>query len=78
MVKKPYPRNRDIGEAIIAVLAKNPLLHPADLYLNVVEELERRGFYAGLVTEKRVWRVYEEMVRKGEMYDVLDVVTRKR
>ncbi len=73
-MKKPYPRNRDIGEAIARVLAENPLIHPAELYGEVVVRLEEMGFYAGLVTEKRVWRVYEMMVRRGEIYDVLDVV----
>ncbi len=73
-MKKPYPRNSDIGEAILRVLAEKPLIHPADLYGEVVAKLEEMGFYAGLVTEKRVWRVYEGMVKRREIYDILDVV----
>ncbi|RLF21976.1 MAG: hypothetical protein DRN15_10245 [Thermoprotei archaeon] len=74
MRKKPYPRNSDIKQAIMKVISWNPLLHPSELVSAVKEELEREGFYPGLVTEKRIWRLYEELVKKKVMYDVLGVV----
>jgi len=75
LVKKlRYPRNSDIAEAIVRALSENPLMHPSELYDEVLERLRAKKFYVGLVTPKRVWRVYEEMVRRGEIYDVLDVV----
>lgn len=77
MRKLDYPRNDDIAEAILAVLSKNPLISPADFVEEVIKELKERGFYTNLVNAKRVWRIYESMVRKGTIYDVLDVVKRK-
>ena len=73
MVKKPYPRNDDIAEAILEVVGI-PTLKPGDLPDRVRRVLEERGFYTGLVTDKRVWRIYETLVRRGRIYDVLEVV----
>ena len=73
MVKKPYPRNDDIAEAILEVMGI-PTLKPEDLPDRVRRVLEERGFYTGLVTDKRVWRIYETLVRRGRIYDVLGVV----
>lgn len=73
MVKKPYPRNDDIAEAILEVTGI-PTLKPEDLPDRVRRVLEERGFYTGLVTDKRVWRIYETLVRRGRIYDVLGVV----
>ncbi|MFZ8855065.1 MAG: hypothetical protein ACO2OQ_02740 [Thermofilaceae archaeon] len=73
MVKKPYPRNDDIAEAILEVVGI-PTLKPEDLPDRVRRVLEERGFYTGLVTDKRVWRIYETLVRRGRIYDVLGVV----
>ncbi len=77
MSKRPYPRNDDVREAIIAVLSSNPLIHPADFPERVFEMLEERGFYTGHLTVKRIWRLYEEMVRNGKIIDVLGVVVEK-
>lgn len=73
MVKKPYPRNDDIAEAILEVVGI-PTLKPEDLPDRVRRVLEERGFYTGLVTDRRVWRIYETLVRRGRIYDVLGVV----
>ena len=73
MVKKPYPRNDDIAEAILEVVGI-PTLKPEDLPDRVRRVLEERGFYTGLVADKRVWRIYETLVRRGRIYDVLGVV----
>jgi len=72
--RKPYPHNSDIANAIIDVLFSEPWIHPADFTEKVREELKKRGFYPGLVSDKRIWRIYEEMVRKGRTYDILQVV----
>jgi len=77
MRKLKYPRNDDIANAIIRVLSKNPLLHPSDLFEEVIEELKEEKFFTGLVNPRRVWKVYENMVKKGMIYDVLDVVKKK-
>ena len=73
MVKKPYPRNDDIAEAVLEVVGI-PTLKPEDFPDRVRRVLEEKGFYTGLVTNKRVWRVYETLVRKGRIYDTLGVV----
>ncbi|MEM1508801.1 MAG: hypothetical protein QW291_06055 [Thermofilaceae archaeon] len=72
--KKPYPRNIDIVSALMRVLAKDPFIHPGDLVDRVKNDLEQQGFYAGLVTSKRVWRIYEACVRSGKIPDVLMVI----
>ena len=72
--RKPYPHNSDIADAIVSVLFNEPWIHPADFAEKVREELKKKGFYPGLVSDKRIWRIYEEMVRKGRMYDILQVV----
>lgn len=72
--KKPYPRRGDIAEAILAVLALNPFIHPDDLIEEVRKELEKRKFYVGLVSAKRVWNEYVNLVKKRRIYDVLNVV----
>jgi len=71
--KKPYPRNKDIRQTIIEVLNEG-LIYPQELIEEVKKKLEERGFYTGLVSTKRIWRLYEEMVRKGFIPDYLDVV----
>ncbi len=72
--KKPYPRNNDIAEAILEALWKYPLVKPIDFYEKIILILEEKGFYTGLVNRKRVWRVYEDMVKRGNMPDYLMVV----
>jgi len=72
--RKPYPRNSDVARAIIEVLCMKPLLHPQELPGEVKSRLEKLGYYPGLVSEKRVWRIYREMVLRGKMADTLEVV----
>ncbi len=73
--KKPYPRDSDVAETVIEVLAKKPYIHPAELVDEVRQRLEEKGFYAGLVTAKRIWRAYEKLVKSGRMYDILLVMS---
>ncbi len=72
--KKPYPSNRDIAEAIREVISRRMVEHPDDFPDAVIEVLEERGFETRHVTVKRIWRMYEVMVRKGVISDVLGVV----
>lgn len=74
MRKKGYPHNSDIAEAIMEVLAKEVYIDPGQFYDKVRSKLEAKGFETSYTTVKRVWRVYEEMVRKKRIYDVLGVV----
>lgn len=73
MRKKPYPRNEDIAEAIREVLGEL-ILNPDVLPDRVRAKLEEKGFYAGLVTNKRVWSLYEKLVRSGAVPDLLEVL----
>ncbi len=72
--KKPYPHNSDIADAILESLSRYPLLTPQEFPSKVIEILQEKGFYTRLVSVKRIWRIYEKMVRRREIYDALDVV----
>ena len=74
MVKKPYPRNEDVRRAIVEVLSRSPGIHPSELPQLVIDSLRGKGFFTGHLTVKRVWRLYEEMVREGRIPDILGVV----
>ncbi len=76
MRKKPYPRNRDIRRAIRAAL-RDEVIGPHDLYDKVREILITEGFYVNLLSVKRVWILYEKMVRKGFIPDYFDVVVKE-
>ncbi len=72
-VKQRYPSNSDIAEAIKR-LSGFALVNPEEFPERVREALEREGFYTGLVTDERVWRIYESMVRRGALRDFLGVM----
>ncbi len=72
--KKPYPSNRDVVEAIRDTLARAYGLHPDEFPELVLELLEERGFEVRHVTVKRIWRLYETLVRRGVISDALGVV----
>lgn len=72
--KKPYPHNDDIAEAILDALWKYPLVKPVEFYDKIISILKEKGFYTGLVNRRRVWRVYEDMVKKRKMPDYLMVI----
>jgi len=74
--KRPYPHNKDIVEAMRKVLVESPWVPPLDFVDRVKEELRREGFYVGLVNARRIWRLYEEQVRRKLMPDVLNVISR--
>lgn len=73
-VKRSYPSSRDIVEAVRDAALSATTVNPLDFPDMVRERLEARGFYAGLVTDRRIWRVYEDLVRRGVIPDTLGVV----
>ncbi|RLF11079.1 MAG: hypothetical protein DRJ62_04170 [Thermoprotei archaeon] len=73
MKRRSYPHLSDIAEAIYEVLSRE-FVKPQLFYDKVKLKLEEKGFCTIHVTVKRVWRVYEDMVRRGRIYDVLGVV----
>lgn len=77
-MKKKYPHNRDIMKAIMEVLSKEILIKPSELYDKVKANLEDKDFNTSLLNVKRLWSVYEEMVRKGMICDVLLVIEDER
>ncbi len=72
--KRAYPHNEDIAEVIVEVLSSKPWISPLDFVDEVRKKLEEKGFFTGLVSAKRIWRLYREMVEKGRISDVLGVV----
>jgi hypothetical protein len=73
--KKPFPSSRDIVEAVkeAALIARG--IHPDEFPDLVFRILEERGFDTRFVTIKRIWRTYENLVRRGVIPDTLHVVT---
>ena len=72
--KKRYPSTRDIAEAVRAVALMYRGGDPSEFPERVLEYLEEQGFYVGHVTEKRIWRTYETLVRRRVIPDTLGVV----
>jgi hypothetical protein len=72
--RRKYPSARDIAEAVREAALQARGLSPQDFPDLVIEILESKGFYTGLVNEKRIWRTYETLVRKGVIPDTLGVV----
>ncbi len=71
--KKPYPSNIDLVRTIVEAV-KLFHGHPNDFVDYVLELLENKGFDVRHVTVKRIWRLYEMLVRKGVISDKLRVV----
>ena len=72
--QKRYPSNKDVAEAIIEVASTYGFAGPQDFPTAVRGNLEVKGFYTGLVNDKRIWRTYETLVRNGRMRDYLGVL----
>jgi len=71
-LKKKYPRNEDIREAIRKSLFY--IGHPHDFPDHIMQTLVDEGFDISFLNRRRVWRLYEEMVKKKQIEDFLDVV----
>ncbi len=73
--KLRYPSSRDVYEAVKeAVRSISPELNPADFPDVVRDILKSRGFYTGLVSDKRIWRAYRILVAKKSIPDILGVL----
>jgi hypothetical protein len=70
-----YPTSRDIAEAVREAALSLSFIDPDEFPDLVREILKSKGYYTGLVTDKRIWRTYENLVRRGVIPDVLGVVT---
>ncbi len=72
--KAQYPSSRDIVEAVIEAAHMGRSMHPNDFPEVVITILRSRGFDTRHVTEKRIWRTYENLVRRGVISDSLGVL----
>jgi len=72
--RKGYPKNSDIRNVILRIYRNGLVWHPKDLCEAVRRELEISGLNTKYLTDKRIWRIYEYMVRKGWIRDWLNVV----
>ena len=69
-----YPTSRDLVEVVIETSQVCRGIHPHDFPQLVLKALEQRGFSTKYVTVKRIWGVYESLVRRHVIVDVLGVV----
>ncbi len=74
--KLRYPSSREVYEAVIEA-ARNipPESDPLDFPDAVREILRMRGFYTGLVSDRRIWRSYRILVTKRRIPDVLGIMS---
>ncbi len=73
--KIPYPSTRDIARAIIETTKIFQGESPDDFPEEVRRYLRNLGYDTRHVTDKRIWRMYEIMARKGVIRDALGVVS---
>lgn len=73
-MKLNYPRGGDVEKAVLKAVLEGLALTPQELYEAVLSLLEAEGFYCRHLNVKRVWRVYEGLVRRGRMPDWYGVV----
>ena len=71
--KTKLPSNREIAEAVIEA-AKAWGGSPEDFPDAVRSLLEDWGYDTRYVNDRRIWRIYETLVRRGVMRDTLGVV----
>jgi hypothetical protein len=76
-MRRKYPYNKDLVNAIRSVVYECFLIEPQMFYEAVINKLSKQGFDTRYVTVKRIWRIYEEMVRRKVISDVLSVVESK-
>ncbi len=69
-----FPSSRDIVEAVIEAAGRAAGIHPDDFPDLVYSVLREKGFDTRFVTVRRIWRVYESLVLRGRIRDVLGVV----
>ncbi|MCE4628124.1 MAG: hypothetical protein F7C34_03125 [Desulfurococcales archaeon] len=72
--KVKLPSSRDLAEVVIEAALQARGVDPAEFPEIVIRLLEERGFYTKYVNEKRIWRIYENLVRRRVIPDTLGVV----
>ena len=73
--KEKYPSSRDIVDAIVKAVSYAHGIHPDNFPDLVYSILEDQGFSTKFVTVKRIWRTYENLVRRGVIGDILGVIS---
>jgi len=73
--RKGYPKTSDIRKAIMKIYRTGVVWHPSELCEVVRSQLEAQGLNTKYLTDKRIWRNYEFMVKKGWIKDWLKVIT---
>ena len=73
--KEKYPSSRDIVDAVVKAVSYAHGIHPDDFPDLVYSILEDQGFSTKFVTVKRIWRTYENLVRRGVIRDILGVIS---
>jgi hypothetical protein len=68
------PSSRDLAEIVAEAALQARGVDPQEFPQIVITLLEERGFYTGYINEKRIWRVYETLVRRRIIPDTLGVV----
>lgn len=72
--KVRLPSSRDLAEVVAEAALQARGVPPEEFPSIVIKLLEERGFYTKYVNEKRIWRVYESLVRRRVIPDTLGVV----
>ncbi len=72
--KVKLPSSRDLAEIVAEAAMMARGVDPSEFPQIVIQLLEERGFYTKYVNEKRIWRVYESLVRRRVIPDTLGVV----
>jgi len=73
--KEKYPSSRDIVDAVVKAVSHAHGIHPDNFPDLVYSILEDQGFSTKFVTVKRIWRTYENLVRRGVIRDILGVIS---
>lgn len=68
------PSTRDLAEAVREAAYKARGASPEEFPDIVRELLEEKGFNTKYVNDRRIWRTYETLVRRGIIPDTLGVV----
>jgi len=72
--KVKLPSSRDLAEIVAEAAMMARGVDPAEFPEIVLKLLKEKGFYTKYVNEKRIWRVYESLVRRRVIPDTLGVV----
>ncbi len=72
--KYKLPSSRDLAEIVAQAALQARGINPEEFPSIVIQLLEEQGYYTKYVNEKRIWRVYESLVRRRIIPDTLGVV----